>query len=146
MFVAKPLSLLLLFLHLGALTLFAWKWIASCKRETGGKRIFLGNRLSPTYVIQTLFLSNFIGIVFARTLHYQFYSWYVYALPALLWLARVPMVLKVLLICLVEYAFNVFPATPFSSAVLQIAHVSSIIAIWLADVPTILRPRRLKEL
>jgi len=143
--VARPLSLLLLFMHLSALALFASKWIESCKRETG-KCIFLGNRLSPTYVIQTLFLSNFIGIVFARTLHYQFYSWYFHALIVLLWLTRIPMVLKLLLILSVEYAFNVSPATSLSSTVLQLAHGSSIIAIWLADVPTIVLPRSLKQL
>lgn len=57
---------------------------------------------------------------------YQFYAWYYHALPALFWLTRVPNVLKVLLICLVEYAFNVFTATQFSSAgcVTNLAHVS----------------------
>ena len=31
--------------------------------------------LPPAHVLATLFTGNFIGIVFARTLHYQFYSW-----------------------------------------------------------------------
>jgi len=144
-FVAKPLSLILLSLHLGALALFALKWIKACKKETG-KIIFLGNKLSPIYVVQTLFISNFIGVVFARTLHYQFYSWYFHALPVLLWLTRLPIAMKVVLIFMVEYGFNVFPATPFSSAVLQIAHVSSIIAIWRTDVPAVIQTPCLKQL
>ncbi|GAB5037775.1 lethal neighbour of tid [Nannochloropsis oceanica] len=30
--------------------------------------------LSPAYVVYTLFVSNFLGVAFARTLHYQFYA------------------------------------------------------------------------
>jgi hypothetical protein len=76
-----------------------------------------GNRLSPTYICYPNFVSFQL---------YQFYAWYYHALPALFWLTRVPNVLKVLLICLVEYAFNVFTATQFSSAgcVTNLAHVS----------------------
>merc|ERR1712232_1104398 len=30
-----------------------------------------------------MFATNYIGIAFARTLHYQFYCWYFYSLPIL---------------------------------------------------------------
>lgn len=31
-----------------------------------------------------MFVSNYIGIVFARSIHYQFYCWYFHAIPYLL--------------------------------------------------------------
>ena len=34
-----------------------------------------GSRLSAKHMLYVVFSGNFIGIVCARTLHYQFYSW-----------------------------------------------------------------------
>ena len=51
-------------------------------------------------VATVLFTSNLIGIIFARSLHYQFYSWYAQQLPFLAWRTRYPWVLKcVIVIC-----------------------------------------------
>jgi len=144
-FTGKTISVFLLSLHLGALAIFAFKWIRSTRKEVG-KAFFVGNDLNPVYVVYTLFISNFIGIAFARTLHYQFYSWYFHSFPVLLWLTRLPIPLKLTLVAMVEYAFNVFPATHFSSAVLQIAHMLTLVALWSADVPQVCRRQhRIKE-
>lgn len=43
----------------------------------------LPNWLSQIVLI--LFSSNFIGMCFCRSLHYQFYVWYFHTLPYLLW-------------------------------------------------------------
>ena len=41
-----------------------------------------------------LFTSNLIGITFARSLHYQFYSWYAQQIPFLSWRSRLPLPLR----------------------------------------------------
>jgi hypothetical protein len=51
--------------------------------------------ISPKPDIATiLFTSNLIGILFARSLHYQFYAWYAQQLPFLVWRTPYPLVLK----------------------------------------------------
>mmetsp|Transcript_13427 Transcript_13427/g.19592 ORF Transcript_13427/g.19592 Transcript_13427/m.19592 type:complete len:430 (-) Transcript_13427:13-1302(-) len=138
MFTSKSMSILLLMLHIAVLSTFAIKWIQSAKKELGGKAIFVGQPLNPTYIIYTLFVSNYIGVAFARTLHYQFYSWYFHSIPFMLWVTKLPIPLKLLTILMVEYAFNVFPATPFSSAILQFGHGIILLALWCTKTPHLL--------
>ena len=45
-------------------------------------------------VVTILFTSNLIGIIFARSLHYQFYSWYATQIPFLAWRTRYPLAIK----------------------------------------------------
>jgi alpha-1,3-mannosyltransferase len=129
-FLSKPLALLLLALHVLGLVYCAVVWLQATKQQTG-RRIFLSKhnqRLSSHYIIYTMLISNFIGICFARTLHYQFYVWYFHALPFLLWTNNnknaYPLPLRLALMAAIEYAFLTFPATPTSSAVLQVAHAA----------------------
>lgn len=74
-------------------------------------------------------VSNFVGICFARTLHYQFYCWYFHSLPYLLLqqqeqVAYYSISIAVLLLVAIEMAFLTYPATPLSSALLQISHMA----------------------
>ncbi|PIA61469.1 hypothetical protein AQUCO_00300758v1 [Aquilegia coerulea] len=98
-FVSKEFACCLLIVHLLLLVVFAhYRW---CKHE-GGLIQFLHSRvaamklrnaitssfslnqnsnlrfLTQEHIVTTLFVGNFIGIVCARSLHYQFYSWYVF--------------------------------------------------------------------
>jgi len=86
--------------------------------------------LNPTFIITTIFVSNFIGIVFARTLHYQFYSWYFHTLPFLLWhVEMLPPIAKLFAFVCIEICFNIFPATSTSSLLLQVLSYVIIIEI-----------------
>lgn len=149
-FISKPFALLLLMLHLGFLFLFAqYKW---CRYEGGILQVsgpqkvreqakksglnvlerFLGPRqsLSANHILTVLFTGNFIGIVFARSLHYQFYSWYFYSLPFLLWKTTFPTPVRLAIFVGVELCWNVYPSTPVSSVVLLLCHVSLLGGLW----------------
>ncbi|CAM9578312.1 unnamed protein product [Choristocarpus tenellus] len=147
-FLSWQLSAFLLLLTVVALGLFAWKWlrqesprrpcirikVRQCLEDQDGDTRSRGVALMPMYVAKTLFTSNFIGIVFCRSLHYQFYCWYYHTLPFLLWSTNLPLVLRLSVMMGVELGFNVFPATPMSSAVLQACHVLLLAALWVAPV------------
>jgi alpha-1,3-mannosyltransferase len=110
-FLSKKWAIFLLLLHLGLLGIYTLRLYKS-KRP-----------LSPEHVLSTLFVTNFIGICCARTLHYQFLAWYISALPFLLWRETpYPVWLRLVLLGMVEFSFLTFPATPVSSLVLQVAH------------------------
>lgn len=68
-------------------------------------------------------LANFVGIVCARSLHYQFYSWYYHTVPYLLYRSGQHWAVQVLLWAAIEYAWNVYPSTSLSSVLLLLAHL-----------------------
>ncbi|KAL4155117.1 hypothetical protein PRNP1_007231 [Phytophthora ramorum] len=82
-------------------------------------------------VVTSLFVINFAGIVFSRTLHYQFYSWYYPTLPYLLWCSDLPLLLKMAALLNNEYAFNTFPSTTMSSLMLQLTNLFLLMTLYL---------------
>uniref|UniRef100_A0A182IWR5 dolichyl-P-Man:Man5GlcNAc2-PP-dolichol alpha-1,3-mannosyltransferase n=1 Tax=Anopheles atroparvus TaxID=41427 RepID=A0A182IWR5_ANOAO len=78
---------------------------------------------STQLALLPIFLSNFIGIVCARSLHYQFYVWYFHSLPYLTWYTEYTNSLKFLLLLLLEFSWNTYPSTALSSLVLHTCHV-----------------------
>lgn len=92
------------------------------KRKISMNSEFMIVNVSSQNIAHLLFVSNFVGICFARTLHYQFYSWYFHSLPYLLWQTNLPTSIRILLFCGIEYAFNVYPSTTVSSSILQVCH------------------------
>jgi alpha-1,3-mannosyltransferase len=112
-FISKQFAQSLLICHLGFLLLFAhFIWL----QKDGGltavvikiiNNLFSGKEInsiitsnstikrrtsayndSTIFIVQLVWTSVFIGIVFSRTLHFQFYSWYFHSIPFLLWRSR----------------------------------------------------------
>ena len=80
-------------------------------------------------VILPLFLANFIGLVCARSLHYQFYVWYFHSLPYLSWFTDYHVSFKLLILFLIEFCWNQYPSTIYSSSLLHMCHLMLLIGI-----------------
>lgn len=153
-FHSRSFVLVLLAAHLAALALLAtFRWSS---HVTGGLRAAT-NRwrkggsfrlINPEQTLTVLLSANFAGVVFSRSLHFQFYCWYYHALPLLLWRApRLPLPLKLSIFVLLEYAWSygldrsTGSSTPQSALALQLAHVLTVFAVWVAPpVPTTSAP------
>ncbi len=121
-FTSQRFALVLLFLHLRFLWSFAqYHWFkeeggilpaltlffnrgasADGDDDDDGKRKKKTPAVDSDSVLKILFTSNFVGIMCARSLHYQFYSWYFHTLPFLLLRTRLPAVLSILLLVGIE--------------------------------------------
>uniref|UniRef100_A0A3P8Y1M7 Dol-P-Man:Man(5)GlcNAc(2)-PP-Dol alpha-1,3-mannosyltransferase n=1 Tax=Esox lucius TaxID=8010 RepID=A0A3P8Y1M7_ESOLU len=147
LFLSRYFHLVLLAAHLMALLLFVlrrWKRpgesILDLLKEPG-KRVLpsvLVDHNRQTQMVLILFTSNFIGMCFSRSLHYQFYVWYFHTLPFLLWSAgfkKLAHLLRVLILGLVELSWNTYPSTTYSSAALHVCHLIMLVSLWLAPVP-----------
>ncbi|WKX92999.1 hypothetical protein Q1695_010766 [Nippostrongylus brasiliensis] len=112
---------------------------------TGSLSKFFNGIRTKINVAETLFAlfsANLIGISFARSLHYQFYSWYYHQLPFLLfWDSSrtsdrptltfvVSILMKALVLVGVEICWNVYPST-VASAFLNLYHISILVYLFL---------------
>ena len=100
--------------------------------------------LHPEHVLVALVSCNAIGVIFWRSLHFQFYCWYLHSVPLLLWRCEaLPLAAKLGCFALLEYAWSYGldraegTSTPASSAALQLAHAILLYAIWRAPSPPV---------
>ncbi|RKO90732.1 glycosyltransferase, partial [Blyttiomyces helicus] len=140
-FSSRELALGLLALHALLLVAFGVRWC----RPSGGiwKNLLAGFKkglgkssqtpLSADHVILVMFTSNLIGILCARSLHYQFFSWYWHTLPYLLWRTRIPVVGRLALLITIEVCWNVYPSTTASSLALLASHVVLLAGLMAGD-------------
>ena len=131
-FLSKEFSMSLLVGHLSVLALFVTtRWLRPAEKpitelirnalkfqEPCGKmQQAVSVRVSPNYILTTILTANAIGVLFARSLHCQFYAYIALATPFLLWRSGMHPVLQYSLWAAQEWAWNVYPSTNFSSLV-----------------------------
>ena len=100
-------------------------------------------RDSAAFIVYTLLTANFVGIVFLRTLHYQFYTWYYHSLPFIVgWASALPLAVRLLCVVAIEYAFNVGDAqgagSALSSILLQVAQGVLLCGVLASPVPALI--------
>lgn len=145
-FLSRAFSITLLALHAIILLIFiAARWIVPADRPltemliallrgkpplTRQEETAVSRRITPDYVMTIILSSNVIGLLFARSLHYQFYAYLAWTTPYLLWRASPhPLIIYPLWI-LQEWAWNVFPSTSLSSAVVVNVLIVTVVLIY----------------
>ncbi|KAJ4323609.1 dolichyl-P-Man:Man(5)GlcNAc(2)-PP-dolichol alpha-1,3-mannosyltransferase [Neodidymelliopsis sp. IMI 364377] len=128
-FLSKPFALSLLAVHAGLLLFFAYtRWIKPSKRSPRDflklvlpskeprDQDIMSKRITPDFIMTTILTATAIGMLCARSLHYQFYAYIAWTTPFLLWKAGFHPVVQYALWAAQEWAWNVYPSTPLSSA------------------------------
>ncbi|KAK2766967.1 dolichyl-P-Man:Man(5)GlcNAc(2)-PP-dolichol alpha-1,3-mannosyltransferase [Arachnomyces sp. PD_36] len=123
-FLSREFSLSLLVTHVTLLGIFlAFRWT-----QPSGQNLldFVQNTLKGTqpkakmtnsFVLNTMLTSLAIGLLCARSLHYQFFAYLSWASPFLLWRSGMHPVLVYVVWATQEWAWNVYPSTDVSSMV-----------------------------
>ncbi|PLW48589.1 hypothetical protein PCANC_04893 [Puccinia coronata f. sp. avenae] len=142
-FLSPGFASLLTALHLSTLTWFAWtKWSRAFGEDGLIPLVVRGlrnwrrpaakrpNDLTADYMVKVCFTCNLIGIICARTLHYQFYSWYAHQIVFLAWQTPYPIFLRIVLMISIEYSWNIFPSTSSSSIILLVSNLLLLLGTW----------------
>lgn len=144
LFLSKQFSYTLLVLHASVLlTFIVTRWLPKTgktipdllqatlspdsQRRNWGP---LYKAFGPQYILTTILTANVIGLLFARSLHYQFYAYLAWSTPYLLWRSGLHPVLQYLLWAMQEWAWNVYPSTSISSAVVVGVMAITVAAVW----------------
>ena len=77
----------------------------------------ISNNVTPDFILTSIVTSLIAGLLCARSLHYQFYSYIAWSTPFLLWKADMPPFLVCMIWATQEWAWNVYPSTDVSSMV-----------------------------
>ncbi|KAM4060518.1 ALG3 protein [Hirsutella rhossiliensis] len=147
-FLSKSFSLALLALHAIVLSIFVTtRWMrpaqqplpAMIRAMLQGKSPFtqqeegrVSNRVTPAYVMTAVLSANVIGLLFARSLHYQFYAYLAWSTPYLLWVALPHPLLVFPLWLAQEWAWNVFPSTDVSSSVVVNVLLITVVSVYMS--------------
>ncbi|XP_030755867.1 lethal(2)neighbour of tid protein [Sitophilus oryzae] len=86
-------------------------------------------KISQLFVLP-FFITNLIGVACARSLHYQFYSWYFHSLLYLVFCTNYRIPFRFLLLGIIEFCWNVYPSTNISSILLHFCHISLIFGVF----------------
>lgn len=109
------------------------------------KREQIMRRENISGVAFLLIMSNFVGILFSRSLHYQFLSWYHWTIPILIFWSRLSIYIAPIWYLLHEYCWNSYPPNARSSFILFICNCAMISFIFLKRKPHNMQAKSVQE-
>lgn len=94
------------------------------------QNLYINGETGPKLVLMTLATTNIVGVLCARSLHYQFLSWYCWQLPIMLYWTGWPTPLAAVAWIAHEVCWNVFPLEKWSSALLVGILSAVLVSVW----------------
>ncbi|KAG7109502.1 hypothetical protein HYQ45_017851 [Verticillium longisporum] len=146
LFLSQGFSLALLTGHVSVLWLFiTTRWLKPAQKPLSAmipallkadspfnplEEIQVSGFVTVKYIMTTVLTANVIGLLFARSLHYQFYAYLAWATPYLLWRSGIPFPFVYILWGVQEWAWNVYPSTDASSSVVVGMLAFTVGSVW----------------
>lgn len=90
----------------------------------------LSLQITPSFILTSILSSLCIGMLCARSLHYQFYAYIAWSTPFLLWRSGMHPVLIYTVWAAQEWAWNVYPSTNTSSMVVVASLGIQVFGAW----------------
>ena len=87
-------------------------------------------RVTASFTMTTILSSTAIGMLCARSLHYQFYAYIAWATPFLLWRSGLHPLLIYSVWGVQEWAWNVYPSTNVSSITVVTCLALQVFGVW----------------
>jgi alpha-1,3-mannosyltransferase len=144
-FLSRTFAMSLLLLHVSSLIVFATTtWIAPTSHEfvdfvqTHLDRTnieikkMISRKVTPIWVMDTMLASMVVGLLCARSLHYQFFAYLGWATPYLLWRTGAGPIWVIVNWAVQEYCWLVFPSKSLSSMVVVFELALQVLSILLA--------------
>lgn len=142
-FLSNKFAVSLMVLHVTLLALFAFtRWFRPLGRSPRDlMRLALLNpsaeaqkaivrQMSSDFILTAMLSSIAIGMLCARSLHYQFFSWIAWATPWLLYKTKINPLLQVFVWLGQEIAWNQFPANELSSKIVVGVLAVTVVQVW----------------
>ena len=142
-FLSREFAIALIVLHVTLLSTFVWmRWtqpsglsvpalLSTALQPLPAKvqqQTYLNT--TPSFMMTAILTSVAIGMLCARSLHYQFYAYIGWSTPFLLWKSGLHPVLVYAIWAAQEWAWNVYPSTDTSSKVVIGCLAIQVVAVW----------------
>ncbi|QLQ79105.1 hypothetical protein HG537_0B04530 [Torulaspora globosa] len=128
----------------GILTVILFKYPKLLKDAMKSLRHPLSKVTTPINALDVvpfiLLTTNFIGVIFSRSLHYQFLTWYHWTIPVLLHYSRLPWFVAPLWYILHEYCWNSYPPNSQASALLLTLNATLLLLIIANNLTSYTKP------